>query len=241
MEKFANTYSVRSPEIGPQYRLRRECVGFYFQEAFAEFCAAKKMAGYDMARIGLTWLITDAQIEYFESDMPFWREKVETSVEAAEISALFFNAVFEMHCGGALAASGKYRALIADSNTRRPKKFSDFAERFPNAENRKIEIEKFEIKGEKIAEVSQKVRLPDLDFNRHLNNVRYLPRAIESIPENVREQKILRKSLVKFVKEARLGDEIISETFASAENEYCHKLTRAQDGAVLCLAKTLWQ
>ena len=241
MEKFTNTYSVRSPEIGPQYRLQREYVGFYFQEVFAEFCAAKEMAGYDMARIGLTWLITDAQIDYFGGDMPFWREKVEVSVEAAEITALFFNAVFEMRCGGELCASGKYRSLIADAKTHRPKKFSDFAERFPSAENRKVDMEKFEITGEKVAEVRQKVRLPDLDFNRHLNNVRFLPRAIESIPEEVRGQKILRKSLVKFVKEARLGDEIISETFASAENEYLHKLTRAQDGAALCLAKTLWQ
>ena len=241
MEKFSNIYSVRSPEITPQYRLRRECVGFYFQEVFAEFCAAKEMAGYDMARIGLTWLIADAQIEYFEGDMPFWREKVETSIETAEISPLFFNAVFEMRCGGRLCASGKYRSLIADAKTRRPKKFSEFAGKFPNAENRKIDFEKFGIQGEKIAQVAQKVRLPDLDFNRHLNNVRYLPRAIESIPEEIREQKILRKSLVKFVKEARMGDVIVSETFAISENEYCHKLTRERDGAALCLAKTLWQ
>ena len=241
MEKFSNTYAVRSLEISPNYRLQREYAGFYFQEIFAEFCASKKMAGYDMARMGLTWLISDTGISYSPNEMPFWREKVELEVEAVEITPLFFNVAFRMRSSGLNVANGKYRTLIADAKTHKPKKFTDFIDRFPNISAQKTDFEKFEISGEKIGEVPQKVRLPDLDFNRHLNNARYLPRAVESMPENVREEKHLVLSRLKFIKEARLGDEILSETFTKDNSEFFHKLSRKSDGTAICIAKTIWQ
>ena len=229
MEKLANTYAIRSLEISPNYRLQREYAGFYFQEIFAEFCALKEMAGYDMARIGLTWLISDSEISYSPNDMPFWREKVGLEVEAVEITPLFLNVAFRMQTKESTAATGKYRALIAYAKTHKPKRFTDFIEKFPN------------ISGQKIGEVLQKVRLPDLDFNRHLNNVRYLPRAVESMPESVREERRLVLSRLKFIKEAKLGDEILSETFTKDNSEFFHKLSRKSDGATICAAKTIWQ
>lgn len=145
MEKFSNTYAVRSLEISPNYRLQREYAGFYFQEIFAEFCASKKMAGYDMARMGLTWLISDTEISYSPNEMPFWREKVELEVEAVEITPLFFNVAFRMRSSGLNVANGKYRTLIADAKTHKPKKFTDFIDRFPNISAQKTDFEKFEI------------------------------------------------------------------------------------------------
>ncbi|MBO5781918.1 MAG: hypothetical protein J6R08_05600 [Opitutales bacterium] len=241
MEKLANTYAIRSLEISPNYRLQREYAGFYFQEIFAEFCALKEMAGYDMARIGLTWLISDSEISYSPNDMPFWREKVGLEVEAVEITPLFLNVAFRMQTKESTAATGKYRALIAYAKTHKPKRFTDFIEKFPNISGQKTTFEKFEISGEKIGEVLQKVRLPDLDFNRHLNNVRYLPRAVESMPESVREERRLVLSRLKFIKEAKLGDEILSETFTKDNSEFFHKLSRKSDGATICAAKTIWQ
>ncbi len=241
MENFSNTYAVRSPELSTQYRLQREYVGFYFQEIFAEFCASKKMAGYDMAKIGLTWLISDAEISYANFEMPFWREKVEVEVQVAEITPLFFNLKFAMQAKEKLYATGKYRTLIADNKTHKPKRFTKFAPNFPNSTNEKIDFERFEISGKKVGETSQKVRLPDLDFNKHLNNVRYLPRALESIPESIRENELLVSSRVKFVKEARLDNEILSETFTNDNSTFFHKLSRKTDAATLCIAKTVWQ
>lgn len=241
MEKLTNTYAIRSPELSTQYRLQREYVGFYFQEIFAEFCASKQMAGYDMAKIGLTWLISDAEIFYTNSNMPFWREKVEVQVEVAEITPLFFNLKFSMKANNNVYATGKYRTLIADTKTHKPKRFVDFINRFPNATSQKTDFNRFEISGTKVGETSQKIRLPDLDFNKHLNNVRYLPRALESMPEIVREEKILLSSQIKFVKEARLDDDILSETFTTDNSTFFHKLSRKSDNATLCIAKTTWE
>lgn len=46
---------------------------------------------------------------------------------------------------------------------------------------------------------------------------------------------------IRYMREAFLGDEIVSESFAGAGGCYFHRLSRASDGAVLCCAKTFWK
>lgn len=53
-------YSVRSSEIGSDYRLTKTGAAFFLQECAAEYFTSKGLAGYDMARHSLTWLIRAA-------------------------------------------------------------------------------------------------------------------------------------------------------------------------------------
>lgn len=52
--KFARTYNVRSSEITPEYTLKDYYIGMYFQECFAEYVSSKKLAAFDLIKLGLT-------------------------------------------------------------------------------------------------------------------------------------------------------------------------------------------
>lgn len=240
---FSTCYSVRGSEMDPEYRLRDFYVGFYFQECFAEFAASKKMAAYDVAKSGLTWLISDARAE-IPGPMPFWRGRVKVDVWARSVSPLFLVMGFSMSEGGAEFARGSFRALMADLKTHRPARFPEFARAFSADASHSPDtapFERLEASGEIIGSASQKVRQADLDFNNHLNNVRYLPRAIESMPLGEVSGRRLSSYAIRYMREAFLGDEIVSESFAGAGGCYFHRLSRVSDGAVLCCAKTFWK
>lgn len=50
MSKFVKTYRIRGTELDAEYRMRRAFAACYFQECFAEWCASKTMAAYDMQK-----------------------------------------------------------------------------------------------------------------------------------------------------------------------------------------------
>lgn len=79
-------YSVRSSEIGSDYRLTKTGAAFFFQECAAEYFTSKGLAGYDMARHSLTWLISGVETR-FSGQMPFWRERVKVQVWIRGVSA----------------------------------------------------------------------------------------------------------------------------------------------------------
>lgn len=241
MDKFSNTYSVRGSELAPDYRLRNFYVCSYFQECFAEFMTLKNMAGYDMQRVGLTWLMSDISAEICDT-LPFWRTPVKVEVWTREINPIFVVVNFTLRDCEKIFARGSTRALLADSKTHKPQRFGKYAEKFEACEcGEKLEnpFKKFEIEGEKIGETLQEVRVPDLDFNLHLNNVRYLPRMFESMPAEITASGALKSFQIKFAREALLGDKILSESFKSG-NFYTHRLTRVSDEKIIATMKSAW-
>ena len=243
--KFRSVYRVRSSEMTPDYLLKDYYVGMYFQECFAEYAAARKCAAYDVAADGLTWLTVEGGVEFFPP-MPFWRCPVEVSVWVYKIGAVRMRTNFEAHCDGRRIARGYSINLMADLNTHRPQKSAVVAGRFetcgedvfPEAESAcKIDMSDG---APVVGRLVQTVRFDDLDFNMHLNNVRYIPRALEALDLDYRLAHSLKSYRIKFEREARFGDEIESVA-AGGSGVFSHLLRRVSDGAPLCAMRTFWQ
>lgn len=241
--KFEKTYPVRATEMSPEYRLKKYYIGMYFQECFAEYAASVGLAAFDTAKIGRTWLTSDARVD-FTGQMPFWREDVKISTWVGKITParIFVSAVAE--CGGAEIACGESVHVIADAKTHKPERSAGFAEKFGIGGGRAFPDETFgkpEIPdgADGIFETSQVVRFDELDFNMHLNNVRYVPRALEALPEKFRTERKLLSYRIKFLREAKFGDTIVSRA-VPAGNECLHVLAKSSDGAELCRMKSVW-
>ncbi len=85
------------------------------------------------------------------------------------------------------------------------------------------------------------VRKHDLDLNNHVNNVRYVEWAVETVPESVFDHKQLCSLDIVFKAECFFGDEIRSVSKSASENsEFSHTLTRSSDEKIVCMAKTVW-
>ena len=241
--KFLRTYSVRSSEIDPFYRLKDFYIGFYFQEAFAEYAASKELAAYDVAKLGLTWLTTDVRID-FSGKMPLWRDRVEMAVWLWKAGGVRICMNFSATANGAEIARGCGVNLIADAKSRKPVRAAEFAARFVQCEEPVFEDETFgkivPIEEGETTETSQVVRFDDLDFNRHLNSVKYVPRALEAVPIEYRLAHPLKSYRIKYERETFFNDHVKSSA-VRAGNEIYHALTRPSDGARLCSVRTLWK
>ncbi len=82
----------------------------------------------------------------------------------------------------------------------------------------------------------------DLDANNHVNNLRYLQWALETVPENYFEEKQLLAIDTRFIKEAYYGQSVQSVT-ACEEDKHClhHRIINAGSGDLCAAANTAWR
>ena len=242
--RFSRIYNVRSSEITPEYKLKEFYIGMYFQECFAEYMASKGLAAYDLAKSGQTWLTSDVQIDYLQ-EMPFWREPVEMQVWVRQISAIRIYVDFEAIHKSSVIARGSSIQLIAEKSTHHPIKNATIASisslsLIHESALPGVEFKKIDPFGGEYSKTSQVVRYDDLDFNMHLNNVKYVPRALESIPQEFRNSHTLKEYRIKFMRETFFNNTVSSEAFRDG-NRIFHRLARVEDGVELCRMESLWE
>lgn len=109
----------------------------------------------------------------------------------------------------------------------------------------KNQILKFE-KLEKLQEVTSKnffkVRYGDIDSNMHVNNVRYVEWAVESLPLEIVLNYELKDLSVVFEKECKYGAEIIASYELREDNDeliVLHKIEN-DEGTELSILKSRW-
>jgi len=82
----------------------------------------------------------------------------------------------------------------------------------------------------------------DLDANNHVNNLRYLQWALETVPEDYFEEKQLSTLDARFIKEAYYGQSIESVTLAESENScFHHRIQNVTTGDLCAAANTAWR
>lgn len=82
----------------------------------------------------------------------------------------------------------------------------------------------------------------DTDMNRHVNNIRYLQWAIESIPEDITENYFLHQIDGRFISEAQYGDTVLSLTKTlGAKHTFAHSTKIEGSDKVCATATTLWK
>jgi acyl-ACP thioesterase len=90
-----------------------------------------------------------------------------------------------------------------------------------------------------------RVKDGDIDDNGHVNHVRYLEWAVETLPGPWREGKAFRGFDAEFHGEGRVGEEL--EIFAkpgvsrTGEAAFLHGIHRPSDGAELFRMRTVWE
>jgi acyl-ACP thioesterase len=105
---------------------------------------------------------------------------------------------------------------------------------FPNYRTPKIVVPEGET-----CSVEQVVLQDDVDFNHHVNNLRYLVLAFEALPPGFRRQNALKSLEVRFLGEAFLGNTLQSVAVRQGTSVW-HRLVRKEDQIDVCLMKSSW-
>lgn len=224
-----------------EYRLRPISAIMYLQDAFARYCATKKMAAYDLFATNQYWIVTEFNID-FTDDLPFWSEEISVNIWISEVTKLKIYTDYEITYNGKPFAKGNALWFIIDKESKRPAKTDVVAERFNVINELTLgEHKKFvlpEVK-EKVSEIKHTNNLSDLDFNNHVNNKSYINLAEMTANEEFRKTHTLKSLNIRFNKETFLGDTLTCSTYKTDnENTYTHIVEK--DGVSVCDISTVW-
>lgn len=84
------------------------------------------------------------------------------------------------------------------------------------------------------------VRRSDLDLVGHVNNVRYVEWALETVPEHTFQTRRPRLFDVVYRRESRLGQTVTVETQSLGNGQFAHRLLDRDSGAELVQVESAW-
>jgi medium-chain acyl-[acyl-carrier-protein] hydrolase len=137
---------------------------------------------------------------------------------------------------GAIIASADTVWLLVNTATKKPVKINDHmytAFGVGSDENNPLEFEKLEELSHADIEKEYKVRYSDIDTNRHVNNVKYVDWAIETVPLNTISDYCLTRIKVIYKKEAIYGMslKVYTQSIPKADGTIClHRIADSDDG-----------
>ncbi len=242
MINYSQKYNITSDCMDINYRLKPIEILMYFQDCFARYLTIKHIGAFDLLKKDLYWVIYDINVEIL-AQLPFWSEEIEVNVWVSEISKLKIYIDFELNYKKEIFAKGNSCWLILNGKTKRPSTTDVVSDKMTVCNELAAgEHGKFVTKNTKdiITSISHKTNISDIDFNNHVNNKSYINIAEMTIPNEFRNNHVLKKLSVKYCKESFLGDELICTTYnTDITNTYVNKIEK--DGSTICEINTEWK
>lgn len=237
-------YRVRSYEADAAGFASPLSICNYLQEAAGNHAFQLGVAIDQLAQRDLTWVLFRLSVRM--DRYPRWRDDITVVTWPRGITRLYAFRDFELRdaAGGRLGAASSAWMLV-DLKRRRPVRMPQEIGAFAVQDRpRALDIEvdeRLAAPDRADAERLFRVRLSDLDMNRHVNNVNYVDWALETAPAEIRERHSLAELDVEFTAEAVMSDDIVAQAGMTGPMEFRHRIARRSDGLTLALARTLWR
>jgi len=136
--------------------------------------------------------------------------------------------------------------ILINTDRRRPMRITkDMYEVYGidnSTNNKPIEIEKILPINKVDSEKSFRVRYSDIDTNKHVNNVKYVDWALETVPKDIVLNYQLKNIKVTYEKETTYGETITvsTEIIRSEEKIICRHKIINEEGIELTLLESTW-
>jgi acyl-ACP thioesterase len=267
---WTESFRVRSYEVTPKGTASVLVLGDYLQEAAGHHA---RDLGVSMQRLldeGRAWVLAHLHLEI--DRLPRWGETVAVATWPSGLDRLYATREFLLYAVDTAEASGAGPAdapppdeafaratsawLMIDTDRRRPVRPPEAVrsiappDRPPALESPREDVPELERVDR---ERTFGVRYHDLDVNRHVNNVRYVEWAVETLPAAVHDRRRCTGLTLQFEAETTLDDTVHSAAqlvgdarsdgrpAASDALRVRHRLRAGNDGRTLARALTTWQ
>lgn len=214
------------------------------EETAADHCLSIGHSLYDLLEKGVGWVLLSGRMVM--DRYPAYKEKITIKTWLSELTT--FRGIREnliLDEEGKIIGRAKGFWLFFDIKRRRPARiFKEMVEQWTINPKESIQMEKIKIETIEEAIYSNhfSVHRFDMDSNEHVNNLRYLQWAMESIPDEIVDNYFLSTIDGNFVGEAQYGQTIESLTDpAEEEKTFNHTLRNQENKQVFSTAKTVWK
>lgn len=195
---------------------------------------------------GLSWIIYSYSID-IKKPIEYRKSiKVETYLDG--IKKFYASRIYKVYNEASeLIAEGKIIFLLIDLEKRRAVRIpKEYCELINMVEGGEVELKSTKI--DKIVredlEAKVLVRRNDIDYNKHVNNTKYLEWVIEATPECILDDYSLIQSKIKYEKEVRFGDEVkVLCQWDEIEDGYrcLYRIEKCEEHETAALIETIWK
>lgn len=235
---------IRASDVTPDGTASVLALARYFQEAAGHHAEALGVSMKDLLVDDRAWVLTWLQMEI--DQFPAWEDEMTIETWPSDLDGLLATREFVMRVDDRLLCRGTSAWLVIDTERRRPVR--------PPASLHDIELPDRPppLDGDRAdlpppAGVDRDrtftVRYHDLDLNRHVNNVRYLEWALETLPPDVLDEFRCTALSLQFEAETTFGDPVRASADLCEENgdlRVRHRLAHGETNDTLALAATTW-
>lgn len=244
MQPYVEKFLTRQHEMGPDHRLRVQCICNYMEEA-AGMHADLLGAGQErLGRDHLAWALVKMRLRLFERPGP--GEEAQVVTWPVGLERVQFRRDFRMQAKDErILATAVTQWVIMGTLTRRLERFPEYVAALKTKglpEVRECGDIRIPALGDgALAGPVFPVRLADIDQNRHVNNGRYVDFTLEAAEQAGATGELTQLDII-FRSEGLRSDVIATRTMPEEERPgaYLHSLFRKSDGQELARSRTVY-
>lgn len=212
-ESWTQTFEVRSYETGPDGRLSIPSLCNYCQEVAGVHSVLTGVSIDDLGRDNMTWVLGRLELEV--ERLPKWRDQLRVTTWPSRMRSFFvvrdFLVESEQHGVVARATSTWF---VIDLSKRRAVRVPPSVRDLPQPDRERAKEESWaRLPPPERVDVSRRfgIRRSDLDVNVHVNHVKYLEWALETLGLDFFAEWQLTSLEIDFLAELRFGDSVVTE------------------------------
>lgn len=242
-------FRVRSYETDPTGRASVPSICNYLQEVAGNHAFRLGVAVDQLQEEHLTWVLTRLRVNV--DHYPRWRDQIVVETWPSGVDGLIATRDFLLlDSAGRRLARATSGWMMIDMERRRPVRMPEIITSLvtPDRERAMADLSA-RLSEPPTAETGSgpiSVRYSDLDVNGHVNNVRYLDWALESMAIELLQSSAIRELEVHFRAEAVLGDAVIVRTAlleddaSQREKVFAHVILQHESLKELARLRTAW-
>lgn len=189
------------------------------------------------------WMLNRWKVKI--NDYPIARDIINIETWASDFKKFYANREFkilDIYNNELVSASSVW--IFLDMKRKRPIRVTEDVINSYGIEGKILfnEYYDFNIPFETSQNLEFRVRKSDIDYNNHVNNVKYFQWMLESLPSYIDEEYILKEFEIIYKKEVGLGSLITSsycEESNKQERSFLHKIE--EQGHIRAYGRTIWE
>ncbi len=223
-------FKINSYEVDKSAVARLTSIANYLQEIAYNHANELGVGFHTLLDQKMVWVLSELYIEM--DNYPVWDEIITVETWPRPFERLFANRDFRItDKKGILIGWATTKWLVLDNERDRPVRPDESHFAFPLRTDLSFEKSpemNIPDVGFRIA-YSRKVSYSDLDVVGHVNNVKYIEWALDALPSDLLDNYSIKTFSVKYLHEARKGDEICISVSELRDNIICVSALREED------------
>jgi acyl-ACP thioesterase len=233
---------VRSYEMDSQGFASALTICNYLQEVAGNHATQLGVGVHKLFKQQLTWVLSRLHVYFYQ--YPRWPDTIRIETWPSGRHGKFAIRDFLIYDKNEeLIVKASSSWMLLDLKTLRPITMPDFVVDIEIPDRKRAiddNFPKIPTPNHYTIERQFDVRLSDLDINQHVNNVRYLEWALESVPLSAWKSRQLIELEVSFRAETKYGEGILVRT-EPHENDFLHLILSETDKHPLAVLRTKWE